>query len=129
MSELVPTVTKTPAGFWKWFIGHLSANKLVILIVVLGTACIIFIRGLIPIVLGHALDAAVIDSLDILTNEEQLELLQNYVLTILILGIVQFVVSVITTIANEWLAWSAQRRIREEFFNSMQNKPLKFHDS
>ncbi|MHA1971488.1 MAG: ABC transporter ATP-binding protein [Candidatus Hodarchaeales archaeon] len=129
MSEIVPTVTETPEGFWKWFLGHLSANKIVILTVVFGTGVIIFIRGLIPIMLGHALDTAVIDITNALTDEEQLALLKKYVVTILLLGITQFAISVITTIANEWLAWSAQRRIREEFFNSMQNKPLKFHDS
>jgi ATP-binding cassette subfamily B protein len=120
---------KKPQGFSRWFFGHLFANPLNLFIIFIGTLVTIVIRMLIPIILGQALDLAIIDQLNLLTNNEQLALLTSFVGLILFLGIIQFFVSTITTIVNEWLSWTSQKRIREEFFNSMQNKPLKFHDS
>lgn len=129
MSLVPDSSQETPAGFWRWLLGHLAANPLIIGIVVFGTGLTIFVRAAIPILLGQALDVAIIDLNDLYTNQEQIEILQNFVTTIFIIALVQFIISLATTISNEWLSWSAQRRIREEFFNSMQNKPLKFHDS
>ncbi|MHA2342688.1 MAG: ABC transporter transmembrane domain-containing protein, partial [Candidatus Hodarchaeales archaeon] len=120
---------KKPQGFSRWFFGHLFANPLNLFIIFVGTLVTIVIRMLIPIILGQALDLAIIDQLDVLTNDEQLALLTSFVGLILSLGVIQFFVSTVTTIVNEWLSWTSQKRIREEFFDSMQKKPLKFHDS
>ncbi|MHA2175050.1 MAG: ABC transporter ATP-binding protein [Candidatus Hodarchaeales archaeon] len=120
---------KSPKTFRGWFLGHLLAKPAFPIIVFIGTSATIFIRILIPILLGEALDLAIIDRFNILTNSQQMALLGEYVRTILILGILQFIISVFTSITNEWLSWTSQKRIREEFFDSMQNKPLKFHDS
>ncbi|MCK4849320.1 MAG: hypothetical protein KAT16_09855, partial [Candidatus Heimdallarchaeota archaeon] len=120
---------KKPHGFSRWFLGHLFANPLNLLIVFIGTSVTIVIRMLIPILLGFALDLAIIDQFDLLTNTEQLALLSYYVGLILVFGVMQFLVSTVSTIVNEWVSWTSQKRIREEFFDSMQNKPLKFHDS
>ncbi|MHA2238200.1 MAG: ABC transporter ATP-binding protein [Candidatus Hodarchaeales archaeon] len=120
---------KSPKTFRGWFLGHLLAKPAFPIIVFIGTSVTIFIRILIPILIGEALDLAIIDRFNILTNSQQMALLGEYVQTILILGILQFIISVFTSITNEWLSWTSQKRIREEFFDSMQNKPLKFHDS
>ena len=115
--------------FRGWFLGHLLAKPAFPIIVFLGTSVTIFIRILIPILLGEALDLAIIDRFDLRTNSQQMALLWEYVQTIFVLGILQFIISVFTSITNDWLSWTSQMRIREEFFDSMQNKPLKFHDS
>jgi len=120
---------KKPHGFSRWFLGHLFANPLNLLIIFIGTSVTIVIRMLIPILLGFALDLAIIDQFDLLTITEQLALLSYYVGLILVFGVIQFLVSTVSTIVNEWVSWTSQKRIREEFFDSMQNKPLKFHDS
>jgi ATP-binding cassette subfamily B protein len=117
------------SDFGRWLLGHLFANPIVILVVITGTAAIIFARLLIPITLGESIDVAILNISGELNSEEQMARLTDYALFILGLGIVQFIISIITNLANEWLSWGAQRRIREEFFDSMQNKPLKFHDS
>ncbi|MFX0181831.1 MAG: ABC transporter ATP-binding protein [Candidatus Hodarchaeota archaeon] len=122
-------ISNVNIGFWRWFLGHLFANPVVIILVVIGTGASIFTRALIPVVLGQAIDIVIIDIEDVLSTDQQLQILGEMVLFILLLGIIQFIVSAITSIANEWLSWTSRRRIREEFFNSMQNKPLKFHDS
>ncbi len=116
-------------SFSRWFLGHLLANPLNLVVIFIGTSVSILIRMLIPIFLGQALDQVIIDQKNLLTNSEQLDLLRDFVFLILVLGILRFFVGVITSIANEWLSWTSQRRIREEFFDSMQKKPLKFHDS
>ncbi|MHA1444062.1 MAG: ABC transporter ATP-binding protein [Candidatus Hodarchaeales archaeon] len=120
---------KRPRGFSRWFLGHLFANPINLLIIFIGTSVTIVIRMMIPIFLGFALDLAIIDQFDLLTNIEQLALLSYYVGLILVFGVMQFFVSTVSTIVNEWVSWTSQKRIREEFFDSMQNKPLKFHDS
>jgi len=129
MSHNVIGLQKTQKSFIRWFSGHLTANPLVIGSVVIGTLIVIFSRLLIPIVLGKAIDMAIIDKDDLLSPTDQLSLLRDFVLFLLVLGVVRFFIAVLTTFANDWLSWTAQKRIREEFFNSMQNKPLKFHDS
>ena len=118
-----------PKSFSRWFFGHLLANPLNLLVIFVGTSVSILIRMLIPILLGQTLDQAIIDRQNLLTNGEQLALLRDFVFFILFLGILRFLIGIVTSIANEWLSWTSQKRIREEFFNSMQNKPLKFHDS
>ncbi|UCG01381.1 MAG: ABC transporter ATP-binding protein [Candidatus Heimdallarchaeota archaeon] len=120
---------KFKKSFTRWLLGHLTHNPLIIIGVIVGTAIGIFSRLLIPIILGQAIDLAIIDKGDVLSSEAQLSLLNDFVLFLIFLGIFRFVIGVVTTLTNDWLAWSAQRRIREEFFHLMQNKPLKFHDS
>ncbi|MFX0013124.1 MAG: ABC transporter ATP-binding protein [Promethearchaeota archaeon] len=120
---------KFKKSFTRWLLSHLTAKPFIIVGVLIGTAFGIFTRLLIPIILGQAIDVAIIDKRDLLSSEAQSSLLTDYVLFLLLLGIFRFIIGVVTTIANDGLAWNAQRRIREEFFEEMQNKPLKFHDS
>ncbi len=127
--ESANLLPKTQKSFTRWFLGHLTANPLIIFGVILGTVIVVFTRLLIPVVLGQAIDLAIIDKGDLLSSEAQSSLLNDFVIFLLSLGIFRFIVGVITTITNDWLAWNAQRRIREEFFDSMQNKPLKFHNA
>ncbi len=116
-------------SFLRWFFEHLFTNPLIILIVCFGTCVTIFTRALIPIILGLTIDVAIIDASDNLLETEQLKILINFIGLIILFAIIQFTVSLATSFSSEWLSWSTQRRMREEFFSSMQNKPLKFHDS
>lgn len=127
MSQTVSTLRKSHKSFTRWFLGHLTANPLIIIGVLIGTTIGIFTRLLIPVVLGQAIDLAIIDKDDLLSSEAQSSLLTSFVIFLLVLAIFRFLLGVITVIANDWLSWNAQRRIREEFFDSMQTKPLKFH--
>lgn len=129
VSKIMSSPQKSKKSFSRWLLGHLTHNPLIIIGVIAGTAIGIFTRLLIPIVLGGAIDLAIIDMDDLLSSEAQISLLNEFVLFLIFLGIFRFIVGVVTTMTNDWLAWSAQRRIREEFFDLMQNKPLKFHDS
>ncbi|MHA2245987.1 MAG: ABC transporter ATP-binding protein [Candidatus Hodarchaeales archaeon] len=123
------TPRKSHKSFGRWFLGHLTANPLIIFGVIIGTTIGIFTRLLIPIALGQAIDLAIIDKDDLLSSEAQSSLLTSFIFFLFVLAIFRFVIGAVTVIANDWLSWNAQRRIREEFFDSMQNKPLKFHDS
>ncbi len=129
MSQSAASSRKSQPSFPRWFLGHLTANPIIIILVVLGTAVVIFTRLLIPVILGQAIDIAIIDKDNLFSSDEQFSLLGEFVLMLFVLGVFRLLIGFITTIANDWLSWTAQRRIREEFFDSMQNKPLKFHDS
>ncbi len=129
VSKRMSTLRKSHKSFGRWFLGHLTANPLIIIGVLIGTTIGIFTRLLIPVVLGQAIDLAIIDKDDLLSFEAQSSLLYSFVIFILVLAIFRFFIGIITVFTNDWLSWNAQRRIREEFFDSMQNKPLKFHDS
>ena len=129
MSQSAASFRKSQHSFPRWFLGHLTANPIIIILVVLGTAVVIFTRLLIPVILGQAIDIAIIDKDNLFSSDEQFSLLGEFVIMLLLLGVFRLLVGLITTFANDWLSWTAQRRIREEFFDSMQNKPLKFHDS
>ena len=129
MAVIAASKEVSPKSFSRWFLGHLLANPLNLVLIFVGTSVSILIRMLIPVFLGQALDQAIIDQQNLSTNNEQLVILRDFVFLIFFLGILRFIVGIVTSIANEWLSWTSQKRIREEFFDSIQNKPLKFHDS
>ncbi len=116
-------------GFRKWFIGQILANPFLIIIVIGCTVLAIMARTVIPVVVGSALDLAVIDLDNLLTTDEQLDLLIQFVGFIIILGFSQVFLGIIGTFFQQKLSWGTQRRIREEFFAKIQEKPLKFHDA
>jgi ATP-binding cassette subfamily B protein len=104
-------------------------NQFSITTLLIGTVLFIALRGLIPIIVGIAIDEAIIDRYDYLSVSKQLALLTQLLIILLTIGILRSLIGYIATFAQQRVAWRAQRRIREEFFDSMQNKPLKFHDA
>ncbi len=116
-------------GFRRWFIGQIIANPFLILAVITCTVFAIGARTIIPLVIGSALDLAIIDLNDLLTDEEQRSLLIQFIGFLVLLGIFQVILSVIGTFFQQKLSWGTQRRIREQFFAKIQDKPLKYHDA
>lgn len=116
-------------SFFRWFSRHLFANPLNISVVIVSTVLVIFARTIIPLIIGNVMDVAIIDQGDVLLSSEQLSLLLQFIILILGIGVFRLVVGYIRSFAQERLSWGAQRRIRESFFDSIQNKPLKFHDT
>ncbi|RLI69613.1 MAG: ABC transporter ATP-binding protein [Candidatus Gerdarchaeota archaeon] len=53
----------------------------------------------------------------------------KYVEAILLLGTINFLISIIVGILNEYLAQNAERQIREDFYASVQNKSMAFSDT
>ncbi len=119
---------KKSISFNKWFFGHFVTNPLNILIIS-GTILMILVRTLIPVVLGNAIDAAIIDQADIFHSSEQLALLVQFAAILLGLGIFQLIVGYLTSSCQMRFSWGARGRLRENFFDSIQNKPLAFHDT
>jgi ATP-binding cassette subfamily B protein len=118
-----------PKGFRRWFIGQILANPFLIIIVIGCTILAIIARTTIPVIIGTALDVAIIDLNGLLTDDQQLDLLFNFIVLILILGISQVILNVVGVFFQQKLSWGTQRRIREEFFANIQDKPLKYHDA
>ena len=124
----VPTEEEVPSGFWLWLIGHITRQKIVFLLVVLGTSIIYALRIIIPITIGGLIDIALIDYGDIFSKEEQAALLTLFILLLLTLFVGRAGISYLVSVANDYLAWRVDRDIREEFFQKIQSKPLRFHD-
>ncbi|MFX1506400.1 MAG: hypothetical protein ACFFDC_09820, partial [Promethearchaeota archaeon] len=78
---------KMKKSFSRWLLGHLTHNPLIIIGVIIGTAIGIFTRLLIPIILGEAIDLAIIDKGDMLSSVAQLSLLNEFVIFLIFLGI------------------------------------------
>jgi ATP-binding cassette subfamily B protein len=78
------------------------------------------------VLIGKLIDLAILWSGDI---SEGISLLNGYILIIIILFLIRFVFSSVIVSSNSWLAWNANKRIKNEFFELIQNKPMKFHDS
>lgn len=72
---------------------------------------------------------AIIDKYDVLLASEQLALLTQFITLLIIIGLFRTFIGYITSYSQERFAWGTQARIREEFFDSIQNKPLKYHDA
>lgn len=115
--------------FRKWFIAKMFSKPYVISTIMIGTTVLIVARGLFPIIIGDALDKAIMDNKDLLSNEGQLALLSELAVSLVGIAIIRLLVGYVTTLAQQELATGTQKQIREEFFDSIQKKPLKFHDS
>ncbi|GAG93118.1 unnamed protein product, partial [marine sediment metagenome] len=61
--------------------------------------------------------------------DEGLSLLNSYILMILILSLIRFAASAARFSSGAFLGWNAHKRLKNEFFDQIQNKPMKFHDS
>ncbi len=112
-----------------WFLSKMFSKPYVISTVMIGTTILIIARGLFPIVIGSALDKAIMDNLDLLSIENQLALLSELASLLVSIAVVRLFIGYITTFAQQELATGTQKQIREEFFDSIQKKPLKYHDS
>jgi hypothetical protein len=71
MAVITASKRTSSSSFSQWFLGHLLASPLNLLIISVGTSLSILIRMLFPIFLGQTLDQAIIDQQNLLTNKEQ----------------------------------------------------------
>ncbi|MHA2330797.1 MAG: ABC transporter ATP-binding protein [Candidatus Hodarchaeales archaeon] len=127
-SLLPPNTTKR--AFYSWLLSQIKHKKAVITFITFGTIIVIFLRSLIPLFIGNVID--IIDNAlasptgDISVFISPVVTISGIMLTIvLIRGALVYSVNAI----NDWLAFKVESEVREEFYESMQSKPLGFHDS
>ena len=120
------SINQKKESFRHWYLRHLFTNPVILIIVILGSGVLIVINMINLALVGNIVDLVVFWIGDI---SEGLSLLNGYILTILILYLIRFLCSTLIVSSNSWSAWNANRRIKDEFFDLIQNKPMKFHDS
>ena len=125
-SSIQQSSTEKKESFKHWYLRHLFAHPIVFIILVLLTCMLTVINMMSLVLVGTIVDFAVIWIGGI---SEGLSLLNGYILTILILFLLRFGLSAIREILNIWVAWNANKRIKNEFIDKIQSKPMKFHDS
>jgi len=103
-----------------WLLHHLYVNKFLILFVLIGIIVVTFTRTLIPIIVGEIIDDALI-ALD-----------YDKFLTLLIIGLVIYlirnVIDYATMMTGHYLGLKTEQNMRQEFFETIQHKPLRYHD-
>lgn len=104
----------------KWLIGHLSKNKIKFLYMIIGNLAVNGLQMLIPYYIGIMIDEAIVP--------KDRNLLEYFVFLILFLGVVMIIVSYTTVYVTNSVAWTGIKNIREEFFETIQAKPLRFHN-
>ena len=103
-----------------WLLHHLYKNKLLVFTVIIGIIVVTFTRSLVPIIIGDIVDDALIA-----LNYERFIIL-------LILGLFVYifrnVMDYVTMMIGHYLGLKTEQNMRQEFFESIQHKPLRYHD-
>ncbi|TKJ27117.1 MAG: hypothetical protein CEE42_03380 [Promethearchaeota archaeon Loki_b31] len=104
-----------------WLLHHLYKNKFLILFVIIGIIIVTFTRTLIPIIIGEIVDDALI-ALD-----------YDKFITLLIMGLAIYLIRNVmdygTMMTGHYLGLKTEQNMRQEFFETIQHKPLRYHDN
>ncbi len=104
-----------------WLLHHLYKNIFLILLVILGIIIVTFTRTFIPIIIGEIVDDALI-ALD-----------HNKFISLLIIGLVVYLIrnamDYVTMMIGHYVGLKTEQNMRQEFFENIQHKPLRYHDS
>ncbi|HDZ18016.1 hypothetical protein LCGC14_1094990 [marine sediment metagenome] len=108
-------------SYKQWLLHHLSKQKFLVICIFIGIIIVTFTRTLIPLIIGDIIDNAIIarDSAKLIT------LLVIGFATYLIRNIMDYV----TMMAGHYLGLKTEQNMRQEFFDTIQLKPLRYHDS
>ncbi|MFW9825530.1 MAG: ABC transporter ATP-binding protein, partial [Candidatus Thorarchaeota archaeon] len=99
---------------------HLYKNKLLVLSVIIGMIVVTFTRSLVPIIIGDIVDDALIA-----LNYEKFIFLLIFGLFVYIF---RNVMDYVTMMIGHYLGLKTEQNMRQEFFESIQHKPLRYHD-
>ena len=104
----------------KWVIRHLLHNPVNSIALICSLILANVFQSLLPVIIGVFIDQVILPrkSAD----------MAFYLGLILIIGLLRVVMETITSYSANALSWRAMRKIRVEFFDSLQSKPLRFHD-
>ncbi|MFX1512584.1 MAG: ABC transporter ATP-binding protein [Promethearchaeota archaeon] len=107
-------------GYKRWFLYHLTRQKLLVTAVFVGISIVTFSRVLIPVILGYIIDNVLV-SRDV-TN---LILLLAIVFAVYL---IRNVMDYLTMMVGHYLGMNTEQKMRQEFFDTIQFKPLRYHD-
>ncbi|MHA2499517.1 MAG: ABC transporter transmembrane domain-containing protein, partial [Candidatus Hodarchaeales archaeon] len=107
-------------SYKRWFIYHLARQKFWVMTVLVGISIVTLSRVLIPVVLGYIIDDALIarDTSNLI-----------FLLSIaLVIFLIRNVMDYLTMMSGHYLGFKTEQNMRQEFFDTMQFKPLRYHD-
>ena len=108
-------------SYKSWLLHHLYKNKILIIFVIIGIIIVTFTRTLVPIIIGEIVDDALI-SLD---YDKFITLL----ITMLAIYFIRNVMDYATMMTGHYLGLKTEQNMRQEFFENIQHKPLRYHDN
>lgn len=108
-------------SYQNWFLHHLYKNIFLIVFVIIGIIIVTLTRTLIPIIIGEIIDDALI-ALD-----------YNKFVMLLLMGLVIYLIrnamDYVTMMFGHYLGLKTEQNMRQEFYESIQHKPLRYHDN
>jgi len=125
-SSIQQLSVETKESFKHWYLRHLFANPIIFLAILLITCILTVINMMIIALVGTIVNFVLLWIGD---TSKGLSLLNAYILRMIILHLIRFVILSVRQTSGSWLGWSASKRIKNEFIEQIQNKPMKFHDS
>ncbi|MFX1322786.1 MAG: ABC transporter ATP-binding protein [Promethearchaeota archaeon] len=112
---------KTYKSYLTWLLHHLLKQKFLMIFLILGITLVTLTRTLIPLILGDIVDKTIM-----ISNIKEIIPL---ILTALFLYITNIVLDYGSMMAGHFLGLKTEQNMRTEFFDVIQSKPLKYHDS
>ncbi len=111
---------KRHSSYKGWFLYHLVKQKLLVMAVLVGISIVTFSRVLIPVILGYIIDNALIGR----DNANLIFLLVIAFAVYLIRNVMDY----LTMMVGHYLGMNTEQNMRQEFFDNIQFKPLRYHD-
>lgn len=107
-------------SYRKWFIFHLLSHKLLLTGTIIGISIVTFSRLIIPMLLGYIIDNFII-------TKEMANLL-IFLIIFLVIYVMRNVMDYLTMMVGHFLGYKVEQTMRQEFFDTIQYKPLRYHD-
>ena len=114
-------IEKKYKSYKSWFLHHLYKQKYLVIGVIIGITIFTLTRTLIPVVIG-----VIIDNLLVLQDEFNLIIM---VIIGLSLYLFRNAMDYITMMAGHYLGLKTEQNMRQEFFDTIQLKPLGYYDN
>ncbi|MFX0173890.1 MAG: ABC transporter transmembrane domain-containing protein, partial [Candidatus Hodarchaeota archaeon] len=103
-----------------WFLDHLSSQKLLVLSNLTGIGIVTLSRVLVPILIGVIIDSVLIN--------QNFNTFAFLLIIALAVYLIRNGMDYITMMVGHYLGFSVEQNMRQEFFDTVQHKPLSFHD-
>ncbi len=107
-------------SYRKWLVYHLLSQKTLLIGTLAGISIVTFSRVIIPVLIGIIIDSALI------TQE-----ISNFLLFLIITLVIYFIrnaMDYITMMVGHFLGFRVEQTMRQEFFDALQYKPLRYYD-
>ncbi len=103
-----------------WFISHLLKQKLLVLSTLIGISIVTLSRVLLPVVIGEIIDNGLI--------AQEIANLVVLLGIFFVIYLTRNVSDYITMMIGHFLGLKTEQNMRQEFFDTIQYKPLSYHD-